>query len=318
MVCDFSDIKRIVKGWIDRELDHKMVLRHDDPLVEPLKALGEPMFLVDSNPDGRADRAADLRLRRRPGPAGRARQGLGDADVVRGIRRGETDELSVPNCSPAFRLIVFDLDGTLVDSRRDLAESANALLVECGCAPLPEEAIGRMVGDGAATLVARAFAAAGCPQPPDALARFLAIYNARLLQFTRPYPGIAGGARGARAAAAARGADQQAARVRRARFSTGSISRGSFGRTACSAATVRFRASPIPPGCGTSCDRAGVDPAETLLVGDSVVDWRTARAAGTRVCLAGYGFGFEGFPVGELERRRSGDRLARRHSCQLL
>ena len=34
MVCDFSDIKRIVKGWIDRELDHKMILRHDDPLVD--------------------------------------------------------------------------------------------------------------------------------------------------------------------------------------------------------------------------------------------------------------------------------------------
>ena len=50
MVIDFSDIKRIVKGWIDRELDHKMVLRHDDPLVAPLQALGEPIFLVDSNP----------------------------------------------------------------------------------------------------------------------------------------------------------------------------------------------------------------------------------------------------------------------------
>jgi 6-pyruvoyltetrahydropterin/6-carboxytetrahydropterin synthase len=50
MVCDFSDIKRIVKSWIDRELDHKMVLRHDDPLVKPLQQLGEPMYLVDSNP----------------------------------------------------------------------------------------------------------------------------------------------------------------------------------------------------------------------------------------------------------------------------
>jgi 6-pyruvoyltetrahydropterin/6-carboxytetrahydropterin synthase len=50
MVCDFSDIKRIVKGWIDRELDHKMILRHDDPLVKPLQALGEPIFIVDSNP----------------------------------------------------------------------------------------------------------------------------------------------------------------------------------------------------------------------------------------------------------------------------
>jgi 6-pyruvoyltetrahydropterin/6-carboxytetrahydropterin synthase len=50
MVADFSDIKRSVKGWIDRELDHKMILRQDDPLVEPLKKLGEPMYLLESNP----------------------------------------------------------------------------------------------------------------------------------------------------------------------------------------------------------------------------------------------------------------------------
>jgi 6-pyruvoyltetrahydropterin/6-carboxytetrahydropterin synthase len=50
MVCDFGDIKRIVKGWIDKELDHKMLLRHDDPLVKPLQQLGEPIFLLDSNP----------------------------------------------------------------------------------------------------------------------------------------------------------------------------------------------------------------------------------------------------------------------------
>jgi 6-pyruvoyltetrahydropterin/6-carboxytetrahydropterin synthase len=50
MVVDFSDIKRIVKGWIDRELDHKMILRHDDPLVGPLEALGEPIYKLESNP----------------------------------------------------------------------------------------------------------------------------------------------------------------------------------------------------------------------------------------------------------------------------
>ena len=50
MVVDFSDIKRIVKGWIDRELDHKMILRQDDPLVAPLRQLGEPMYLVECNP----------------------------------------------------------------------------------------------------------------------------------------------------------------------------------------------------------------------------------------------------------------------------
>jgi 6-pyruvoyltetrahydropterin/6-carboxytetrahydropterin synthase len=50
MVADFSDIKRIVKGWIDRELDHKMILREDDPLVKPLEALGEPIYKLESNP----------------------------------------------------------------------------------------------------------------------------------------------------------------------------------------------------------------------------------------------------------------------------
>jgi 6-pyruvoyltetrahydropterin/6-carboxytetrahydropterin synthase len=50
MVADFGDIKRLVKGWIDRELDHKMILRQDDPLVAPLKALGEPVYLLESNP----------------------------------------------------------------------------------------------------------------------------------------------------------------------------------------------------------------------------------------------------------------------------
>ena len=50
MVADFSDIKKIVKGWIDRELDHKMILRHDDPLVKPLQALGETIYILASNP----------------------------------------------------------------------------------------------------------------------------------------------------------------------------------------------------------------------------------------------------------------------------
>jgi 6-pyruvoyltetrahydropterin/6-carboxytetrahydropterin synthase len=58
MVADFSDIKRVVKGWIDRELDHKMILRRDDPLADALRRLGEPVFLLDSNPT--AERIAQL------------------------------------------------------------------------------------------------------------------------------------------------------------------------------------------------------------------------------------------------------------------
>jgi 6-pyruvoyltetrahydropterin/6-carboxytetrahydropterin synthase len=50
MVADFTDIKRIVKGWIDRELDHKMILRKDDPLADALRQMGEPTYLLESNP----------------------------------------------------------------------------------------------------------------------------------------------------------------------------------------------------------------------------------------------------------------------------
>ena len=50
MVADFGDIKRVVKGWVDRELDHRMILRRDDPLVKSLQSLGEPVYLLESNP----------------------------------------------------------------------------------------------------------------------------------------------------------------------------------------------------------------------------------------------------------------------------
>jgi len=58
MVVDFSDVKRLVKAWVDRELDHKMILRRDDPLVAVLQAQGEPLFLIDGNPT--AERLAKL------------------------------------------------------------------------------------------------------------------------------------------------------------------------------------------------------------------------------------------------------------------
>ncbi len=50
MVIDFSDLKRIVSNWIDENLDHRMILRRDDPAVPVLQRLGEPMYLIDANP----------------------------------------------------------------------------------------------------------------------------------------------------------------------------------------------------------------------------------------------------------------------------
>ncbi len=58
MVVDFSDVKRLVKAWVDRELDHKMILRRDDPMAAILQAQGEPLFLIDGNPT--AERLAQL------------------------------------------------------------------------------------------------------------------------------------------------------------------------------------------------------------------------------------------------------------------
>lgn len=58
MVMDFGDIKRTIKAWIDREIDHRLLLRHDDPLVDLLRAQGEPVVVVDGNPT--AERLARL------------------------------------------------------------------------------------------------------------------------------------------------------------------------------------------------------------------------------------------------------------------
>ena len=198
-----------------------------------------------------------------------------------------------------IQFIVFDLDGTLVDSRRDLAESANTLLAACGCPTQSETAIGRMVGDGAATLVGRAFAASGCSAPPDALARFLAIYEARLLQCTRPYPEIE------RVLEALEPRLPIAVLTNKPLASTRRILDGLglaryFPPDFVFGGDGPFPRKPDPAGLQLLCARAGVPPEATLMVGDSVVDWRTARAAGTRICLASYGFGFDGFPIREL------------------
>src|SRR5262245_40107409 len=88
-------------------------------------------------------------------------------------------------------LIVFDLDGTLVDSSRDLAESTNEMLVSYGAAELSFEVAISFVGEGAKVLVERAIARAGLDVPvPEALDRFRTIYDRRLLNHTRPYGGI--------------------------------------------------------------------------------------------------------------------------------
>ena len=197
------------------------------------------------------------------------------------------------------RLIVFDLDGTLIDSRRDIADAANATLESCGAAPLAEERIGRMVGDGAAVLVARAFEASGVERPPDALDRFLARYEQRLLAHTRPYAGMIETLDALRDRAALAVLTNKPLRATREILRGLDLSRF-FADEAVVGGDGPFPRKPDPSGLQHIQTVARISASETVLVGDSLIDFRTARAAATPICVARYGFGFEGFPVTEL------------------
>jgi phosphoglycolate phosphatase len=189
-----------------------------------------------------------------------------------------------------IRLVIFDLDGTLIDSRRDLADSVNALLVELGAPPLAQEVVTAMVGEGAAVLVRRALAAAGHPpDTPGALDRFLAHYAERLTTHTRPYPGIPEALEGLSgeglALAVLTNKPQKATaeileRLGLARWFSAVVG----GDTAAGR-------KPDPAGLRSIAKEAAAAPAETMLVGDSAIDLETAHRAGCAVCLARYGFG---------------------------
>jgi phosphoglycolate phosphatase len=197
----------------------------------------------------------------------------------------------------AISLLVFDLDGTLLDTRKDLADAANELIIESGGAPLDETAIGRMVGEGAALLVRRALSAAGLEPTPASLPRFLEIYDRLMLVHTRPYPGVEAVLRhfDGRVPMAVLTNKPQHSSVRlldafdlRSHLFDVVGGDGPLGR------------KPSPDGLARLAARANVTREATLLVGDSRIDFETASAAGTRVCLARYGFGYEGFPVERL------------------
>jgi phosphoglycolate phosphatase len=193
------------------------------------------------------------------------------------------------------RLVVFDLDGTLVDSSADLANAVNAVIDDLGASRLPDPAIVAMVGEGAAMLVRRALTAAGLdPDVPDALDRFLAHYNAHLLDRTRPYPGmlemlqtLAG--RVVLAVLTNKPADATE------RLLDGLGMRGLFREVI--GGDTSFGRKPAAAGLTHLVEASSVSTGQALLVGDSPIDLATARNAGTRICLARYGFGYRFRPA---------------------
>jgi phosphoglycolate phosphatase len=187
--------------------------------------------------------------------------------------------------------VVFDLDGTLVDSRRDLADSANEMLAGYFAPPLADEAVVRMVGGGAAQLVARALAAARVDAPVEhALARFLTAYDRRLTNFTRPYDGVPELLEHLRAqqlemALVTNKPLEQSVQILEA-FDLLKYFRWRVGGDG------PLPRKPAPDGLYAVMRDASAGNGDTMLVGDSAVDLQTARNAGVRICLARYGFGF--------------------------
>ena len=192
-----------------------------------------------------------------------------------------------------IQLVVFDLDGTLIDSRRDLADATNALVADLGGTPLGVDEVTVMVGEGAAVLVRRALTAAGLdPQTPGALERFLAHYDERLTVHTRPYDGLV------EALSALRSDGRTLAVLtnkpgRPSREILQRLELARFFSEVIGGDTSAGR-KPDPSGLLSLADGAQIAPSATVLVGDSPIDAETARRAGAALCIARYGFGAPG------------------------
>lgn len=192
--------------------------------------------------------------------------------------------------------MVFDLDGTLVDSRADLAASANAVRRSVGLPPLDPATIAAYVGDGARALVERALGEAHRAHWDDGLARFLAVYGDRLLDATRPYAGIPEMLTRLFEAGIALSVLTNKPQAASRRIVDGLGLQRWIG--AVLGGDVLASRKPDPAGLRLLMARERSHPTETLLVGDSVVDEATAAAAGTGFCGVAWGFGPTGWTHG--------------------
>jgi phosphoglycolate phosphatase len=191
-------------------------------------------------------------------------------------------------------LIIFDLDGTLIDSAQDLAISMNATRAQFGLPPLDASLIYSFVGNGAAVLVRKAMGD-GAPQSllDEALAFFLRYYRVHALEHTRFYPGV----REAVEQLSARGHTLSILTNKPARISRDIIvALGVEPLFHLVYGGDSFAAKkPDPIGVTTLLSQTNTNRANAILVGDSGVDVQTARNAGIRSCGVAWGFQPEAF-----------------------
>lgn len=184
--------------------------------------------------------------------------------------------------------LVFDLDGTLIDSRRDITTAVNRMRTELGLPAIPLEAVVTMVGEGARLLVERALGPGFTPEQVDrALARYLDLYWDVCLEQTWPYPGIGEmlvrlGERYPLALLSNKGE----ALSRRVLDGLGLTP---FFREILGGDSLPTR-KPDPAGLHVLAGRLGVPVERLMLVGDTWIDAETAHNAGCAFALVEWGF----------------------------
>jgi phosphoglycolate phosphatase len=188
------------------------------------------------------------------------------------------------------RVLIFDLDGTLIDSKLDLALAVNATRESIGLPALAHERVFSYVGNGAPTLIRLALGEGASEEAvQEALKFFLQYYRAHMLDNTVLYPGVREGLE------QLGGREMAVLTNKPVRFSEAIIEGLGLARY------FRFiyggnsfeRKKPDPMGVEVLLRDLQARPAEAMMVGDSEVDVKTARSAGIWACGVSYGLGSE-------------------------
>lgn len=194
--------------------------------------------------------------------------------------------------SLAGATIVFDLDGTLIDTAPDLIATLNVLLAEQGVAPLGLASARSMIGRGARALIARGFEAAGAPADAETLdrlfERFITHYRANIAIDSRPFPGVIA----ALDRLASSGARLAVCTNKRTDLSLALLAALDLTHhfAAVIGADATPAAKPDPRHLILTVQRAGGQIKRAVMVGDSASDLGAARAAGVPVILVSFGY----------------------------
>ena len=181
--------------------------------------------------------------------------------------------------------LLFDLDGTLVDSVPDLTLSLNLLRAELNCPPLPEQQVSDMVGDGVSILVKRALGE-DLYQPAHA-DRFMQLYNEHLLDHTRCYPGI-------EELLNSYPADKLAIVTNKPYQLSMELLEGlglikNFKIIVGGDSYIEKKPHPLP--VIKALAGLGADPKQAVMIGDHHTDLYAGRGAGAATCFCAYGMG---------------------------